>query len=273
MALRINEPKRGAAEGYDIVGEEGEGSPYWRVLRIPTMWWIIISGALHNFNAYAVNAFMPAFLGRYHGMSLRDANTISAFTLGAVGIVGLLAGGWAADWVSRRRNNGRVLLSAWSLAVSTPLVYFALSQPKGSMITFIVLMSIGWMLIYVYYVTVYPAIQDVVEPSLRGTAMALYFMAMYFLGGSFGTLILGMLSDYFAKAAMIAAGATTMSEAFRAAGLYSAFYVVPLISLVLAGVLFAAARTVSGDMEKLQRWMRESAGRKSAGQPVAVERS
>ena len=80
------------------------------------------------------------------------------------------------------------------------------------MVTFMILMGIGWMLIYVYYVTVYPAIQDVVEPGLRGTAMALYFFAMYVLGGSFGTSILGYLSDYFAKRAMIDAGATAMAE-------------------------------------------------------------
>ena len=67
--------------------------------------------------------------------------------------------------------------------------------------------GLGWMLIYVYYVTVYPAVQDVVEPGLRATAMALYFFAMYLLGGSFGSMIVGMLSDHFAlRAALTEAG-------------------------------------------------------------------
>ena len=117
-------------------------------------------------------------------------------------------------------------------------------------------MGIGWMLIYVYYVTVYPAIQDVVEPSLRATAMALYFFAMYVLGGSFGTTILGGLSDYFAHRAMDAAGGGQI-EAFRAAGLHSAFYVVPVVSLILAVVLFAGSRTIEKDMAKLVAWMRQ----------------
>src|SRR5262245_13679500 len=102
LALRIVEPPRGAAESHKIADQSREGSPYWRVLSIPTMWWIIISGALHNFNAYAVNAFMPAYLGRYHGLGLQKANTIAAFTLGAVGVVGLLGGGAAADWARRK---------------------------------------------------------------------------------------------------------------------------------------------------------------------------
>ena len=118
-----------------------------------------------------------------------------------------------------------------------------------------VLMGVGWMLIYVYYVTVYSAIQDVVEPGSRATAMALYFFAMYVLGGSFGTTILGMLSDHYAHKAMFDAGGTQI-EAFRAAGLHSAFYVVPLVSLLLAIVLFAGSRTVGRDMSRLVERMR-----------------
>ena len=257
LALKIKEPKRGGAESYKVAEHKHEGSPYWRVLSIPTMWWIIASGALHNFNAYAVNAFLPAFLGRYHGMDLRQANTITAIVLGAVGVVGLLVGGLAADRLRRTRANGRLLLATGSLLLSTPLVYLALGRPKGDLTTFIILMGSGWMLVYVYYVTVYSAIQDVVEPGLRATAMALYFFAMYVLGGSFGTSIVGMLSDHYARQAMTnagvnAVGVAVIPEQFKAAGLHSAFYAVPLVSLMLAVVLWMASRTVAADMKKLQ---------------------
>jgi len=258
LALRIIEPARGASEAFEIVGQSREGSPYWRVLKIPTMWWIIISGALHNFNAYAVNAFMPAYLGRYHGLGIQKANTITAFTLGAVGVIGLLGGGAAADWARKKSPRGRMLLGAFALLTLTPLTYMALNRPKGDMVGFMILMGTGWMLFYIYYVTVYPTVQDVVEPSLRGTAMALYFFAMYVLGGAFGTTALGMLSDYFAKRAMTDAGATAMTEAFRAVGLHDAFFIAPVISLSLSLVLFAGSRTVASDMEKLQKWMREA---------------
>ena len=58
-------------------------------------------------------------------------------------------------------------------------------------------------LCFVYYSTVYSAIQDVVPPNLRGTAVSLYFFAMYVLGASFGSTIMGALSDYFAHQAMV----------------------------------------------------------------------
>ncbi|MDX2044046.1 MAG: MFS transporter [Acidobacteriota bacterium] len=260
LAFFIKEPNRGATEAVKIEHEHHTGwEPYRRVLSIPTMWWIILSGALHNFNAYAVNSFMPLYLGRYHGLDVADAGYVSAVVLGAVGVVGLLGGGLAADWARKKSPNGRMLVSAWSLLISTPCVYLALNVPKGSLTSFMILMGVGWMMIYVYYVTVYPAVQDVVEPSLRGTAMALYFFAMYLLGGAFGAKILGNLSDYFAKQAMTDAGATVMAESFRAAGLHSAFYVAPVVSLILAAVLFAGARTVAGDMEKLQQFLQRAA--------------
>ena len=271
LAFWITEPQRGAAEEHNVAGTQtgqtGQTGhsfwyPYVRVLSIPTMWWIALSGALHNFNAYAVNAFTPAYLGRYHGLSLIEANTTAAYTLGAVGVVGLLGGGVLADWARRWRPNGRMLVAAIAILISTPFVFLAISQPKGAMTGFITLMSIGWMLIYVYYVTVYSAVQDIVEPSLRGTAMALYFFAMYVLGGAFGTSMLGMASDYYAKSAMTAAGASLVNgavpELFRAEGLHNAFYIVPVVSLVLAFVLFAGSRTITKDMKKLQDWMRQA---------------
>jgi predicted MFS family arabinose efflux permease len=266
MAFWIKEHPRGATEAVQVSGLDDGGSPYRRVLSIPTMWWIILAGALHNFNAYAVNAYMPLYLVRYYGMSLERAGFISAIVLGAVGVISLLAGGLVADWVRKRWDNGRMMLAALSLLVSTPLVLLALMLPKDQMVFFTVLMALGWLLFYVYYVTVYPAIQDVVEPHLRGTAMALYFFAMYVLGGAFGSKIVGMLSDHFALRAAVQAGVilTDVKLApaeFRAIGLHQAFYSAPVISLLLAAVLFAGARTVTGDMEKLRKRMLEAVGK------------
>ena len=86
---------------------------------------------------------------------------------------------------------------------------------------------------------------------LRGTAVSLYFFAMYVLGASFGSTIMGALSDLFAHQAMVAAGASEMGPAFRAAGLHSAMYVIPALMLLCAGSLFGASRTVAADMHTM----------------------
>jgi len=85
------------------------------------------------------------------------------------------------------------------MGVGAPCVYVALQQPAGSVATFTLFMAASSAMTFVYYSTVYSAIQDVVEPRLRGTAVSLYFFAMYVLGASFGSTILGVASDYFAN--------------------------------------------------------------------------
>jgi MFS family permease len=209
---------------------------------------------------------MPLYLFRYYGMDPKQAGFISAVVLGAVGVISLLVGGLVADWIRKRWDNGRMLMAALAMLVSTLLVFLALILPKDQMVFFTVLMGLGWLLFYIYYVTVYPVIQDVVEPHLRGTAMALYFLAMYALGGAFGSKIVGMLSDHFAlraaaEAGMILTDVKLVPPEFRAIGLHQAFYSAPIISLLLAAVLFAGARTVTGDMEKLRKRMLEAVGK------------
>ena len=139
-----------------------------------------------------------------------------------------------------------------------------LGRPIGDIPGFVLFCGCGIALMYIYYSTVYSAIQDVIEPSLRGTAMALYFFAMYVLGASLGPVGMGLLSNYLTRRAALAAGVTDTSfqalRPFAAEGLHSALYVVPAFCVALGLVLFAASRTVADDMEKLQCWMRESAG-------------
>ncbi len=210
LVLKLPEPPRGAADAPSAAapppGAEA-GSPFLRVMRIKTLWWIVISGALHNFNVYAINAFQTPFLQRYHSLNLRDAALVSALVVGLVGAVGLLAGGWASDRLSRRRADGRLLLASGTMMASVPCVFLALAQPPGSIVPFMIPMALGTTLSFVYYATVYAAIQDVVAPRLRGSAIAVYFFAMYVMGASMGTYVTGKLSDFLARRAMAEAGA------------------------------------------------------------------
>ena len=169
------------------------------------MVWIILSGALHNFNMYALSVFQMPFLQRYHGATLTGAGRLLTL-LTLAGIPGLLLGGFAGDIARRTRSNGRLLVAALAVLLSTPFMYLALNCAPGNLLGFGLFMALGGGLMFVYYSTVYSTIQDVIEPSLRGTAMALYFFAMYVLGGSFGPVLTGFLSELFTTRAATAAG-------------------------------------------------------------------
>ncbi len=284
-ALRIREPERGKKEEHAVGARRRAGNPYLLVLSIPTMLWIIVSGALHNFNMYALGSFVAPFLVRFHRMTFQDAGWVAAAVYGFSGIIGLVAGGALADRLYRQRVDGRLIVGCGSIVICAPFMFFGLMRPAGDVFGFALLMGIGCGVMYAYYSTVYSTIHDVVEPSLRGTAMALYFCAMYLLGASLGPVGTGLASDYFTFQAASAAGAVQplpfgalMSaefrslvgeakgfdlralEPFRAQGLHTAMYIVPTLAAILAVVLFAASRTVKKDVARLQDWMRREGG-------------
>jgi len=280
-ALWIREPERGKKEEHAIGARRRAGNPYLLVLSIPTMLWIIVSGALHNFNMYALGSFVAPFLVRFHHMTFQNAGWVAAAVYGFSGIVGLMAGGAFADRLYARRVDGRLIVGCGSIVICTPFMFLGLMRPSGDILGFALLMGTGVGVMFAYYSTVYSTIHDVVEPSLRGTAMALYFCAMYLLGASLGPVGTGLASDYFTFQAASAAGAVQplpfgalmfaelrslageakgfdlrALEPFRAQGLHTAMYIVPTLAAILAVVLFAASRTVKKDVARLQDWMR-----------------
>jgi MFS family permease len=144
--------------------------------------------------------FFPAFLTRYHGLSVarraygRASDTVSAGIAG-----GLIAGAWG-DRVIHKRKDGRMLSASAAALVAAPLALIGIRQPAGAAAASIALIMIAYGFLNMYYGLVYSAIHDIVAPAVRATAMAVYFLAMYLCGASFGPLITGRLSDYLAHA-------------------------------------------------------------------------
>ena len=124
------------------------------------------------------------------------------------------------------------------------------ASARASVYAAIALIAVAYGTLNAYYGLVYSAIQDIVAPAMRGTAMAIYFMAMYLCGASFGPLLTGQLSDLMARRAADAAGAARITEAFKAIGLQQAMFIIPVLSLLLALVLYCGSRTIAADMRK-----------------------
>jgi MFS family permease len=80
--------------------------------------------------------------------------------------------------------------------------------------------------------------------------MAIYFMAMYMCGASFGPLLTGRLSDVLAHRAAALAGSPTVTETFRAIGLQQAMLIIPVLCTALAFVLYMGSRTIRADIAK-----------------------
>ena len=213
---------------------------------------------------YALGGFITPYLMRYHHLDIAQANFLAMIVYG-IARRARTAAGRTAPVIGRRRNapTAHCSLQHWRFFSRFRFFTFSIGAAAGAYILFSVLMGAGCALMYFYVSIVYSTVADVTEPAMRGTAMAVYFLAMYFFGASIGPLILGMVSDHFTQAAAAAAGVTQFTaetlEPFRGAGLHSAVYIVPIFSAILTLVLFAASRTVKKDVERLNQWMRENA--------------
>ena len=258
LCLALPEPARGTSEPHPIGAQRRSESALALLTQTPTLLWIIVSGALHNFNMYALATFVPALLIRHHGLGVRQAGALSGLMFGVFGGIGLLVGGWVSDRAAARKEGGRLLVSTWALALSVPLLVLFLVQPRGEIGRALAFVCPALLLMYLYYAPVYATIQDVVEPARRGLAMAVYFCAMYVMGASLGPVGTGLLSDRLAARAAAAAGSPVVTEAARAQGLHEAMYIVPVLSVILAVVLFAGARASVRDRRALTSWMEQA---------------
>ncbi len=259
LALLLPEPARGRSEETSTRTGRRPGSPTKLILGTRTMQWIILSGLLHNFIMYAFTFFLPALLVRYYGANIQSAGFVSAAVTGAVGALGMFASGWVGDSVATRRPDGRMLVAATAVLAAAPLWSLALMLPGGALLPFVAYQGTAAFLMYTYYANVYATIHDVVEPVLRGRAIAMYFFAMYTMGASLGPVATGWLSDLLARRAALATGwtqtaSTAVPEHFRALGLHQAMYMMPSLTLVLAIVLFCGSSTVGTDVRNLRRW-------------------
>jgi MFS family permease len=245
LLLRLVEPVRGAAEGeHEAVAK----SSMVAILKIPTMWWIIASGALLNFNMYAIGTFLPAFLSRIHGLTLARSGIATGIVFAVGGVTGGLLAGRLGDRVIHKRENGRLLIAAAIAGIGAPAALLGIGAGRAPLA--ITLITFAYGTLNAYYGLVYSAIQDIVSPGMRGSAMAIYFLAMYLCGASFGPLLTGRLSDWMAHRAAAAAGAARITEAFKAIGLQQAMFIIPALSVLLAVVLYCGSRTITADMRK-----------------------
>jgi MFS family permease len=233
LLLRLPEPVRTARELTAL--------PPMSLARIASFRWIAVSGAIVNFLLYSFSFFLPAFLTRVHGLSVARAGLATGVGSGVAGVLGALAAGFLGDRLAGNLARGRLRVAAAAALAASPVALAAIRLPGGSAALAVPLLMLAYGLWQMYYGLVYAAIHDLVPAGLRATAMAAYYLAMYLCGAAFGPLVTGRLSDYFAHRAVAAGWA---AEAARASGLHQAMYAIPALSLALAAVLWAGARSV-----------------------------
>ncbi|MGH8211242.1 MAG: spinster family MFS transporter [Steroidobacteraceae bacterium] len=137
----------------------------------------------------------PSIFMRNYGWSAAQTGVVYGLETSIVGILGVLAGGFSADWLAKRGYrdaNMRVGLIA-------TLAWF----PTG--VLFPLMPTAGWavvLLIPTYFFSGAPwgaaaaALQQLMPNSMRGQATGVYRLLLYFISGGIGPTLIAVTTDY-----------------------------------------------------------------------------
>ena len=243
LAWRMIEPRRGAFENaeesehdadsvqtHGSIGKDFQGSMN-KLRHISTYWTLVAALVFSFFTIGGTSYWLPTYIvGSFH-LSVGLAGLITAAVLVGSGLIGTVAGGWLADFVQRRRPEGRLLVAACGFLVGAPLVLISLfihSLPLFISVFILAAISLSFCTGPLNAV-----IQDVITPALRATAIGLALLLAHLLGDAAAPFVIGAIANNTSLVFALTATAPTF--------------------LFLAGLAcLIGLRTVARDMQGMQ---------------------
>jgi MFS family permease len=251
LAFRIREPLRGAAEPEGPLLEHTHDASLRNMLgllRIRTLRYTILSQTALFFVLGADAYWLPTLLTRRFGMSVAEAGTLSGAVIVAGGLLGTLVGGYMADWRRRHSLRADLEVSIAGFLAAAVLVGLALVVPA---VWFVPLFLLSVISLYLYTGPFTAISQNVVVPSMRGSAVTITLLIAHLFGDSYATAVVGLLSD--------AIGSLQLAL----------LIVSPALLLVAAGLAALALGSISADTLNMDRqWSQRGAGQ--TGQTLAA---
>jgi len=251
LAFGLREPLRGAAEvGGPRVRHTRDASirNMLRLLRIKTLRDAILSQTALFFVLGANAYWLPTLLTRRFDMNVAEAGTLSGGVIVIGGLIGTLVGGWVADW--RRKSSARADLevSIFGFVAGSVLIGLALVAPAALFVPLFLLTVIS---VYIYTGPFTAISQNVVLPSLRGSAVTVTLLIAHLFGDAYSPALIGLLSD--------AIGSLQLAL----------LIVSPALLLLAAGLAALALGSIQSDTLNMDReWVERGAGSQAAAVPA-----
>jgi MFS family permease len=158
------------------------------MLRIKTLPVLYISVALAMCLQQGSIPWLPVLLNRNMGIDNAVAASLSS-AIALLAVISMPLGGWVADRVSRHNPRNKVLVMVFGLWMCTLLM--AGGAYLGSLPLFVA----GAFFIPFGVSAQLNTVQEIVPIYRRATAWGLYMFSGYFLGGMWGPIIMGAVSD------------------------------------------------------------------------------
>lgn len=198
----VRDMPRGQAEPeFDNAEEMGQFRFSWKeagqIFRKRTMWFIFAQGFAGIFPWNVITFFFFGYLMTDRGYS----NDQVLLTMAPVIVIlagGYFLGGVLGDWMFKRTNKGRILVSCAGVLLGAIFMTLALKTPVADQTAFFIWMSLTAVFMPLSSPNVVATVYDVTVPEVRSTANAIeYFMEN--IGAAFAPILAGFLSVRFGK--------------------------------------------------------------------------
>jgi len=187
--LFIPEPERGRFDSFQQTRARGSISG---LARNPAFWTATLGMAMMTFALGGLQVWMPTFLSRVRGFSLKSANEIFGEIVVIDGIVASLLGGWLGDRLLRRMPSSYYFVSAVSMALGVPVMVVALFSAGRAMIPGI---FVAAFLLLLNTAPLNAALINSVDAQIRATAIAVNIFIIHILGDVPSPALMGYIAD------------------------------------------------------------------------------
>ncbi len=195
----LREPPRGLA---DNVPKSPAPPPnlrtFWsQLVHRPAFRYVIIGGALAGFGMTSISTFLAVFLARVHHLPMREAGALYGTISGASIAIGLVIGAFSSDWLAQRDKRWSAWIATLGLGLA-PFVYFVAFRIEARAPAAVVLTGAAAILLLFYGPTL-GMIQNLLEPKMRATGVALFTTLYTAIGAGLGPTFVGLMSDHFTQ--------------------------------------------------------------------------
>jgi len=137
--------------------------------------------------------WLPSFFERYHGMNTESAGLFFGATMACAGLVGTMAGGFAATGWQRRNPAGYAWMLTISACLAAPLAAASMLAPGR--ISAPVWIALALFCVWLPTGPINTLILESVPSNLRASAMAGSIFAIHLFGDMWSPQIVGAVSD------------------------------------------------------------------------------
>lgn len=163
--------------------------------KMKTFNWSVAGAVLMGFSIYAFMTWMPIYLIRQFRLTSGEVGTTVGLCAGLAGSLGVFAGGYLTDRLSRINPTRLMLVPAVATALFYPLAIAALNA--HGLITTVVFLVPTYALTLAHTGPTWAVLQGIAPENMRAMAAAIMLLCVNLFGLGLGPQAVGIFSDIF----------------------------------------------------------------------------